>query len=53
MSDTHATSGNIHTNGAHENSSDNNATPIFIGLRKTTQITRMPQQENSESKDKE
>jgi hypothetical protein len=30
-------SGNIHTNGAHKNNNDNNTTPIFIRLNKTTQ----------------
>jgi hypothetical protein len=42
----------LHTNGAHKNSKDNNATSIFIGLLKTAQKTRVPQQESSASKDK-
>jgi hypothetical protein len=36
-SDIHSTSGNIHTNGAHNINNDNNTTPMFIGLHKTTQ----------------
>jgi hypothetical protein len=39
-------------NGGHKNN-DKNTTPIFIGLHKTTQKTRMPQEENSARKDKE
>jgi hypothetical protein len=34
LCDIHSTSANIHTNEAHKN---NNKTPIFIGLNKTTQ----------------
>jgi hypothetical protein len=32
--------GNIYTNGAHKNNNDNNTTPIFRGLHKTTQKNR-------------
>jgi hypothetical protein len=39
-----------HTNGVHRN---NNNTLIFIGLNKTTQITRTPQGEGGARKDKE
>jgi hypothetical protein len=44
--------GNIHTNGAYKNSNDN-TTPIAIGLNKTTQKTRTSQEEGSARKDKE
>jgi hypothetical protein len=43
--------GNIHTNGAHKN--NDNTTQILIGLNKTTQKTRTPQEESSVRKDKE
>jgi hypothetical protein len=39
-----------HTNGAHKNNNDNNTTPIFIGLNKTTQKTRTPQEEGMQIK---
>jgi hypothetical protein len=39
----------IHNNGAHN---DNTITPIFMGLNKTTQTPRTPQDEGGASKDK-
>jgi hypothetical protein len=42
--------GNIHITGAYKN--NDNTTPIFIGLNKTTQITWKPQEEGSTRKDK-
>jgi hypothetical protein len=45
---------NIHsTSGAHKHNNGNNIMPMFIGLNKTTQKTRMPKEENREGKDKE
>jgi hypothetical protein len=44
--------GNIHTNGAHKNN-DNHTTPIFIGLHKTTQKTRTPQEDDRATEGKE
>jgi hypothetical protein len=40
-------------NEAHNNNNDNNTTPMFIGLHKTTQRTQTPAEENSAGKDKE
>jgi hypothetical protein len=41
------------TSGGHKKNTNNNTTPIFIGLNKTTQTTQRPQKESSERKDKE
>jgi hypothetical protein len=46
-------SGNKRTNGTHSNSNDNNTTPMFRGLNKTTQKTRTPKEENSAGMAKE
>jgi hypothetical protein len=53
LRDVHSTSGSVHTNEAHKNNNDNRTTQTHIGLNKTTQKTRKPQEENSEGKDKE
>jgi hypothetical protein len=57
-SDMHATRAiawehTAHTNGTHKNNNDNISTPIFIGLNKTAQKSRTPQEENGARKDKE
>jgi hypothetical protein len=40
--------GNIHINEADKNNNDNNATPIFMGLNKTTEKTWTPQERAQE-----
>jgi hypothetical protein len=42
---------NVHISEAHKNNNDNN-TPMFIGLKKTTQKTRISQEEGGARKDK-
>jgi hypothetical protein len=41
-----------HTNGAHKINNDNITTPMFIGLKKTTQKRRTPQQKGSKCKER-
>lgn len=42
--------GNIYINAVHKNNNDNNTTPIFIGLHKTTQKISTLQEEGGTSK---
>jgi hypothetical protein len=48
----HSANGNIQNNGAHKNNNENNTTPMFIELNKTTQKTRTPQEKIAQEKTK-